>query len=113
MTRIYKLVSRAEWDAAKAAGSFLGAAIDLADGYIHFSTGAQAVETARKYFAGLDDILIVGFEAETLGPNLKWEPSRGGDLFPHLHEPLDPALAIEERAAPLGGDGHLILGTLS
>ncbi|RYF93031.1 MAG: DUF952 domain-containing protein [Caulobacteraceae bacterium] len=111
MTRIYKLVSRAEWDAAKAAGAFLGAAVDLADGYIHFSTGAQAVETARKYFAGLDDILIVGFEAEAL--NLKWEPSRGGDLFPHLYEPLDPALAIEERDAPLDGDGHLILGTLS
>jgi uncharacterized protein (DUF952 family) len=112
MTRIYKLVSRPEWQAAKAAGAFLGAAVDLADGYIHFSTGAQAVETARKYFAGLPDILIVGFEAEALGPGLKWEPSRGGDLFPHLYGPLDPALAVEERAAPLGGDGHIQLGAL-
>ena len=113
MTRIYKLVSRGEWQAAKAAGAFLGAAVDLADGSIHFSTGQQAAETARKYFAGLPDILIVGFEAETLRPGLKWEPSRGGDLFPHLYGPLDPALAVEERDAPLGDDGHLILGTLS
>jgi uncharacterized protein (DUF952 family) len=113
MTRIYKLVSRAEWDAAKAAGAFLGAAIDLADGYIHFSTGAQAVETAGKYFAGLADILIVGFDAEALGPKLKWEPSRGGDLFPHLYGPLDPTLAVEEREAPLGEDGHIQLGELS
>lgn len=113
MTRIYKLVSRGEWEAAKAGGAFQGAAVDLADGYIHFSTGAQAVETARKYFAGLSDILIVGFEAEALGPNLKWEPSRGGDLFPHLYEPLDPTLAVEERDAPLGEDGHIQLGALS
>ncbi|MCE3290678.1 MAG: dihydroorotate dehydrogenase [Caulobacter sp.] len=113
MTRIYKLVSRGEWEAARAAGAFRGAAVDLADGYIHFSTGVQAVETARKYFAGLADILIVGFEAEALGPGLKWEPSRGGDLFPHLYGPLDPALAVEERAAPLGGDGHIQLGALS
>jgi uncharacterized protein (DUF952 family) len=113
MTRIYKLVSRAEWDAAKAAGAFLGAAVDLADGYIHFSTGAQAVETARKYFAGLRDILVVGFDAEALGPGLKWEPSRGGDLFPHLYGPLDPALAVEERGAPLDADGQIQLGALS
>ena len=106
-------MSRGEWQAAKAAGAFLGAAVDLADGYIHFSTAQQAAETARKYFAGLPDILIVGFEAEALGPGLKWEPSRGGDLFPHLYGPLDPALAVEERDAPLGDDGHLILGTLS
>ncbi len=113
MTRIYKLVSRGEWNAAKAAGAFLGAAVDLADGYIHFSTGAQAVETARKYFAGLPDILIVGFDAGALGPGLKWEPSRGGDLFPHLYGPLDPSLAAEERDAPLGEDGHIQLGALS
>ena len=113
MTRIYKLVSRGEWEAAKTSGAFLGAAVDLADGYIHFSTGGQAVETARKYFAGLSDILIVGFEAEALGPGLKWEPSRGGDLFPHLYGPLDPSLAVEEREAPLGPDGHIQLGALS
>lgn len=112
MTRIYKLVSRREWQAAKASGAFLGAAVDLADGYIHFSTGVQAVETARKYFAGLSDILIVGFDAKALGPGLKWEPSRGGDLFPHLYNPLDPALAVEERDAPLGDDGHIQLGDL-
>ncbi|MBI1407758.1 MAG: DUF952 domain-containing protein [Caulobacter sp.] len=113
MSRIYKLVSRAEWDAARAAGVFLGAAVDLNDGYIHFSTGAQAVETARRYFAGLDDILLVAFEAADLGPGLRWEPSRGGDLFPHLYGPLDPALAVKTRAAPLGDDGHIQLGQLA
>lgn len=113
MSRIYKLVSRDEWAAARDAGVFLGAAVDLADGFIHFSTGSQAAETARRYFAGLDDILIVGFEAEALGPGLRWEPSRGGALFPHLYGPLDPALAVEERAAPLGADGHIVLGMLA
>ena len=113
MTRIYKLVGRDEWAAAKAAGTFLGATIDLIDGYIHFSTAAQVTETARRYFSGMDDILIVAFEAEALGRGLRWEPSRGGDLFPHLYGPLDPALAVEEREAPLGRNGHIQLGALS
>lgn len=113
MSRIYKLVPRWEWTAAKAAGVFLGSPVDVTDGFIHFSTAAQAGETARKYFAGLDDILVVAFEADDLGPGLKWEPSRGGDLFPHLYGPLDPKLAVEERAAPLGEDGHIQLGDLA
>jgi uncharacterized protein (DUF952 family) len=113
MSRIYKLVSRAEWVAAIDAGVFHGAAVDLTDGFIHFSTGAQVQETARRYFAGLEDILIIGFDAEDLAPLLEWEPSRGGDLFPHLYGPLNPALAVETRPAPLGEDGHIQLGALA
>jgi uncharacterized protein (DUF952 family) len=105
MTRIYKLLTRAEWVAAEARGLFEGSAVDLADGFIHFSTAGQAAETGRKYFSGVPDLVAVGFEAESLGDGLKWEPSRGGDLFPHLYGPLPTALAIEVRDVALGADG--------
>lgn len=113
MSLIYKLVSRQAWDAARAEGVFRGAPVDLADGYIHFSTGAQAQETARRYFAGLTDTLLVAFESEALGPALKWEPSRGGDLFPHLYDSLDPALALWARPVSLDPDGVPRLGDLA
>lgn len=112
MTRIYKILARDEWTAAQAAGVFTGSAVDVADGYIHFSTAAQAVETARKHFSGRGDLMILALEAEALGPALKWEPSRGGDLFPHLYEPLATRLVIEARPAPLGPDGVPSLGEL-
>jgi uncharacterized protein (DUF952 family) len=113
LTRIYKLIGRSAWEAAVAAGRFDGAEVDLADGFIHFSTAAQAAETGRRYFKGRSDLLIVGFEAEALGDGLKWEPSRGGDLFPHLYGPLDPGLATEIRAVALDADGAPILEALA
>jgi uncharacterized protein (DUF952 family) len=113
MTRVYKLLTRAEWDAALAAGVFQGSAVDLADGFIHFSTAGQAQETARRYFAGVDDLLLVGFEDGALGDALKWEPSRGGELFPHLYGPLPTSLAVETRAIALDADGVPILGDLT
>ncbi len=113
MTRIYKLIGRQAWEAAVAAGRFDGAPVDLADGYIHFSTAAQAAETGRRYFSGHADLLAVGFEAEVLGEALRWEPSRGGDLFPHLYGPLDPALAVEVRAVALDADGAPMLDALT
>ena len=88
--RIYKIVTAEQWRAALAAGVFAGAPVDLADGFIHFSTAAQVQETARRHFAGQPDLLLVAFDAKALGPALRFEPSRGGDLFPHLHAPLDP-----------------------
>lgn len=112
MTRIYKLLSRAEWEAAVTAGGFEGSAVDLADGYIHFSTGQQAQETARKYFRNLPEVLLVAFTAEALGEGLKWEPSRGGDLFPHFYGVLDPALALDVREPEQDADGVPILGDL-
>ncbi len=105
MTRVYKLLTRAEWAAAEAKGLFEGSAVDLADGFIHFSTAAQAPETGRKYFSGMADLVIVGFEDTALGAGLKWKPSRGGDLFPHLYGPLPTALAVEVREVALGADG--------
>jgi len=91
---IYKIVLRDEWEAALSAGRYDGAAVDLADGFIHFSTAAQVAETAAKHFRGQDNLLIVTFAAEGLGRALKWEPSRGGDLFPHLYDVLDPKRAV-------------------
>lgn len=112
MTLVYKLLTRAEWDAAKAKGAFEGAPVDLADGFIHFSTAAQAQETARRYFAGVEQLLAVGFDAGALGDGLKWEPSRGGDLFPHLYGPLPTALAASEHDIALDADGVPIIGNL-
>ena len=85
MSLIYKILPRAEWDAALEAGVFLGSAIDIEDGFIHFSTGEQWPETLQKHFAGQGDLLLVAVEADALGPQLKWEVSRGGSLFPHLY----------------------------
>lgn len=103
--RIYKILPRAEWTAAQAAGRFEGSAIDHQDGYIHFSTAAQAQETARRYFAGLADLVVLEVEGDDLGEALKWEPSRGGDLFPHLYAPLPVADVRAVHEAPLDADG--------
>jgi uncharacterized protein (DUF952 family) len=107
MTLIYKICPRDLWREAERDGAFRGAPVDRADGYIHFSTAAQVHETAAKHFAGQADLLLVAVEAEALGPALKWEPSRGGALFPHLYGALalDAVRRVEEL--PLGRDGHL------
>lgn len=112
MSLIYKILARAAWQAAVDQGRFDGAPADLKDGYIHFSTAAQAQETAAKHFHGEPDLVVATFEAEDLGPALRWEPSRGGQLFPHLYGPLDPALARSVTEAPLGPDGVPRLGAL-
>lgn len=112
MSLIYKILPRAAWDEALVAGRFDGSAVDLKDGYIHFSTAAQAQETAEKHFRGQAGLVVVAVEAEALGAALRWEPSRGGQLFPHLYGPLDPGLAKAVTEAPLGGDGVPDLGAL-
>jgi uncharacterized protein (DUF952 family) len=113
MSLIYKILLRAAWDAAVAAGRFDGSPVDLQDGYIHFSTAAQAQETAARHFLGQSDLVVASFEAGALGPALRWEPSRGGQLFPHLYASLDPALAKGVVDAPLGADGVPDLGRLA
>jgi len=85
MSLIYKILSKDIWQSATAAGIFKGAGIDLTDGYIHFSTAAQVRETARRHFAGQTDLVLVSIDPEALGADLVFEPSRGGDLFPHLY----------------------------
>jgi uncharacterized protein (DUF952 family) len=99
MTVVYKIVAAAEWRAAEAKGVFSGAAIDLADGYIHFSSAEQVKETAAKHFAGQSDLLLVAIDADRLGGALKWETSRGGAPFPHLYAPL--ALNAVVTVSPL------------
>ena len=111
--KIFKILDAAAWAEAKRAGVFAGAPVDLKDGYIHFSTAAQLRETAARHFAGVTNLVLVAFDADGLGPQLKWEPSRGGALFPHLYAPLDPGLAIAEDELPLGPDGvHLFPASL-
>lgn len=105
MSRIYKILPRWEWDAAVAARRFDGSSIDRQDGYIHFSTAEQAQETARRHFAGQEDLIVLAVEAGDLGHALRWEPSRGGALFPHLYAHLDTALVREVSEAPLDADG--------
>ena len=111
--RIYKILSEAAWAAAQAAGRFEGSAVDRADGFIHFSTAAQAGETALRHFAGQGGLLVLAVDQEQLGAALKWEPSRGGDLFPHLYGALECRLVEAVTEAPLGTDGVPILGELN
>ena len=112
MSLIYKILPRPVWRDALARGRFEGAAVDLADGYIHFSTEAQAQETARRHFHGVADLVVLAIEAGTLGEALKWEPSRGGDLFPHLYGVLETDLVRAVTDAPLDADGIPQLGQL-
>jgi uncharacterized protein (DUF952 family) len=112
MNLIFKIVGADEWRRAEKAGLFEGSAVDRADGFIHFSTADQAPETAAKYFAGRGDLVLAAVDAETLGEALKWEPSRGGALFPHLYAPLPIAAAHWVRPLPLGADGKHVFGTL-
>jgi uncharacterized protein (DUF952 family) len=107
MAKLYKIVSRDAWAAALAAGVFKGAAIDLSDGYIHFSDISQVEETARRHFAGQDSLLLVAFEADAFGEKLKWEASRGGALFPHLYDVLDPNLALWAKDLPWRESVHV------
>jgi uncharacterized protein (DUF952 family) len=111
--RIYKILGRAEWRAAQAVGVFEGSAVDRADGFIHFSTAAQAAETARRHFAGQADLVVLEVEADDLGEALVWEPSRGGDLFPHLYGALAAGKVVAVHDAPLGADGVPALGALA
>ena len=106
---IFKVVSAQEWSVAKEQGEFLGAAIDLTDGYIHFSTADQLRETVEKHFAGQSDLLLVSVDADSLGDELKWEPSRGDALFPHLYAPLSIESVVMSTEMPLGKNGQHII----
>lgn len=106
MSLIYKIYTPALWAEAERAGVFRGAPVDLADGFIHFSTAEQAVETAAKHFAGQGDLLLVAVDAAALGPALRWEPSRGGALFPHLYGDMPLTDVRWVKPLPLGPDGR-------
>lgn len=102
---IYKIAPEALWREAEKNGRFTGAAIDVADGFIHFSTAGQVRETAARHFAGQSDLLLIAIDGNRLGDALKYEVSRGGALFPHLYAPLDLEAVIWVKPLPLGADG--------
>jgi uncharacterized protein (DUF952 family) len=104
---IYKIFRRTEWDAFRGAGETLGAPVDLADGFIHFSTAEQVVETVAKHFGSESDLVLVAVDPARLGAALRWEPSRGGALFPHLYRKLSLADVIWDKSLPLGATGHI------
>ena len=106
MALVYKIVPRALWLEAETTGSFAGAPVDLADGFIHLSAEDQLAETARRHFAGQSDLLLVAVEADALGDALRWEPSRGGALFPHLYGALPVASALWVKPMPGIDDSH-------
>lgn len=103
--QIFKILRATEWSDLRAQKQTAGAPIDIADGYIHFSTPEQVAETVAKHFSGLDDLMLLSLDADALGPDLKWETSRGGALFPHLYGPLK--LSDVKWAQPL----RLVNGT--
>ena len=113
MSKIYKILSRSGWDAARAVGTFAGSAVDLADGFIHFSGHDTAQRTAELYFKGQTGLILLTVEADDLGGALKWEASRGGALFPHLFRDLKVGEVLAERALELDADGAPILGELA
>lgn len=110
---VFKIAPAALWGAAEDVGRFEGAPVDLADGYIHFSTAAQVAETARRHFAGQADLLLVSVDADLLGEDLRWEPSRGGALFPHLYGVLPLSAVRWVKPLPLGADGAHVFPDLS
>tara|TARA_R110000787_G_scaffold9675_7_gene33544 strand:- start:1846 stop:2193 length:348 start_codon:yes stop_codon:yes gene_type:complete len=102
---IYKITPETLWCAAEAEGRFTGAPVDLADGFIHFSTRDQAIETAQKHFSGQENLLLVAVDASALGEKLVFETSRGGALFPHLYADMPLSAVKWVKPLPLGPDG--------
>ena len=106
MVTIYKICERAQWRAAEADGQYRGSGVDERDGFIHFSTAAQLAETASKHFAKAADLILVAVDAGALGSELRWERSRGGDLFPHLYGALPLRAVRWARPLPDEIDGR-------
>ena len=103
---IYKILRGPEWAQLRAAGESAGAPIDLADGYVHFSTAEQAAETAAKHFAGAEGLMLVAVAVDRLGEALKWEVSRGGALFPHLYREMRLSDVAWAQPLPLADGVH-------
>lgn len=104
--RIYKILTSDQWAELQTHRETRGAPVDIADGYVHFSTAEQAPETAAKHFAAQTDLWLLAFETDSLGDALRWEPSRGGQLFPHLYGTMRLDEVIWSKPLPLGHNGH-------
>ena len=105
MVKIYKICSASAWREAEGSGVYSGSADDARDGFIHFSTAAQVAETARKHFAGQQDLLLIAVDAEAIGSALRWERSRNDELFPHLYGELNLDAVRGVREMPVRSDG--------
>lgn len=103
---IYKIFRAEEWAALQAQGETRGAPVDVADGFVHFSTAEQAAETAAKHFAGVENLTLVACDAQKMGDDLKWEVSRGGALFPHLYRNMRMADVVWAKPLPLENGAH-------
>ena len=113
MTTIYKICPDVLWRRSEETNFFTGAPIDIQDGYLHFSTAHQVRETAARHFAGQEDLLLIAIDAGALGEALRYEASRGGDLFPHLYAPLSLSAVLWVKPLPLGPDGHHVFPDLA
>ncbi len=101
---IYKVLTGDQWAAAEE-GAPVQAPVDLADGYVHFSTARQLQETLSKWFLGKEGCVLAAFDPEDFGPDLKWEKSRGGDLFPHVYGRVHAGQARSLWLLEMGEDG--------
>ncbi|MBL8646637.1 MAG: DUF952 domain-containing protein [Sphingosinicella sp.] len=102
----YKILTREEWERLKGDGTFAGAPVDLADGYIHLSASDQVAETAAKHFAGRDDLVLAEVDLTKL-EGVQWEPSRGGQLFPHIYGLLPLAAVVRAEALHVSTNGAM------
>jgi uncharacterized protein (DUF952 family) len=109
---IFKICTAAEWREAERAGLFLGTPVDRQDGFIHFSVADQLAETAAKHFAGARDLVLIAVDSRSLGAQLKYEPSRGGALFPHLYGSMDLRAVSWVKPLPLDASGRHVLPDL-
>ncbi len=112
-TTVYKICPKSLWQKAESVGRFDGAPVDIDDGYIHFSTAEQVHETAAKHFSGQSDLILVAVETGRLGEALRWEPSRGGELFPHLYASLSLADVLWAKPLPQAEDGRHLFPDLA
>jgi uncharacterized protein (DUF952 family) len=103
---LYKIMSKQEWESAQAQGIYEGSEVDRKDGFIHLSAAHQVRATAQKHFSGKTDLVLISVAQENLGPSLKWEASRGGDLFPHIYGPLQLNAMSEAVPLPLVNGAH-------
>lgn len=111
--KIYKILRKEEWQRFRRERVLDGAPVDVRDGFIHFSTAAQVAETAARHFAGEHGLVLLEIESDRLGPALRWEPSRGGQLFPHLYAPLPIDLVAVSWPLPFEDGVHRLPASLN
>lgn len=106
---VYKIADKDVWDQAKRDGVFEGAAIDISDGFIHFSTAEQVASTAQKHFAGVKNLVLAAIDAKALVGQIVYEEARGGELFPHLYQPLPMDVIVWTKPLVVDENGaHII-----